>query len=509
MAAPFWEALAALPLASKIFFAIALAVAFAFEFINGFHDTANAVTTVIYTRTLKPGLAVLYSGVMNFLGVLLGGTAVAFSIVNLLPVDLLIEGTSVRAIVMVVSLLLAGVIWNLATWWYGLPVSSSHTLIGSILGVGLVNSLLVRGDVGGVNWSVAAEVALSLLISPVIGFVLAAGLLAAMKRLIPEPRLYRPPDEGDTPPRWVRGALLATCGGVSFAHGSNDGQKGMGLILLALIGFLPAHYALNLYDPAQAKSVREAALAIGDIVRAEEPELLTTAVESDLDAIARNLDGITSFDEIPPIERWEIRQAIYRLRRDVERAGASPEVRAAIAPHAAHFRAAIEYVPTWVVIGVALALGTGTTVGYKRIVVTVAEKIGKTHMTYAQGAAAEMVAAFTIGLADVFHMPVSTTHVLSSGVAGTMWANRSGIRGETVRKIGLAWVLTLPAAILLSGALFSAGRLLIPAARPTAAAPLLTMPAPQDGVVKPGINAIADPPGRPHLPAGAPTPGRR
>jgi phosphate/sulfate permease len=218
-----WAALAGLPLPNKIYLAIAIIITFGFEFINGFHDTANAVATVIYTRTLKPMAAVLYSGVLNFLGVLLGGTAVAFSIVNLLPVDLLIESASVRAIVMVISLLLAGMIWNLATWWYGLPVSSSHTLIGSILGVGLVNSLLTRGDMQGVNWSKAGEVGLSLLISPIIGFAAAAGLLLAMRRLIREPRLYQPPDDGDSPPRWVRAALIATCGGVSFAHGSNDG----------------------------------------------------------------------------------------------------------------------------------------------------------------------------------------------------------------------------------------------------------------------------------------------
>jgi phosphate/sulfate permease len=470
MGRSFWDALAGLPLSNQVFFGVALAVAFGFEFINGFHDTANAVATVIYTRTLKPTIAVVYSGILNFLGVLLGGTTVAFSIVNLLPVDVLIESASVRAVVMVLSLLLAGVIWNLATWWLGLPVSSSHTLIGSILGVGLVNSLLSRGDVQGVNWSQAGEVALSLLISPVLGFVAAAGLLLALKRLIRDPRLYRPPDEGDGPPRWVRGVLLATCGGVSFAHGSNDGQKGMGLILLVLIGFLPTHYALNIDHPTLAQDVQKAAVAIRDIFEAQAPESLTPAIRSDLYVISERLAGKTSFGDISPADRWQVRQAIYRLRRDLGRAGVSPAVRAPIAPHATQFERAVEYVPTWVVVGVALALGVGTMVGYKRIVVTVAEKIGKAHMSYAQGAAAELVAAATIGLADVAHMPVSTTHVLSSGVAGTMWANRSGIQRETVRKIGLAWVLTLPAAMVLSASLFSLGGLLIPAARSRAVA---------------------------------------
>ncbi len=466
MGTSFWDALDLLPLSNKLFFAFALAIAFAFEFINGFHDTANAVTTVIYTHTLKPTIAVIYSGVLNFLGVLVGGTAVAFSIVNLLPVNLLIEGDSARAVVMVLSLLLAGVIWNLATWWYGLPVSSSHTLIGSILGVGLVNSVLTRGDFQGINWSKAGEVALSLLISPAIGFAAAAALLLAMKRMIPEPRLYQPPDQGDTPPRWVRGVLLATCGGVSLAHGSNDGQKGMGLILLVLIGFLPTHYALNVNDPSHANSVRESAIAVRNILERQEPASLTPEIRSDLDTIEKSLTGKSSFGEVPPDERWEVRQAVFRLHRDVRRAQVSPTVRKALAAHAASFAAAIEYVPYWVVLSVAIALGAGTAIGYKRIVVTVAEKIGKAHMSYAQGAAAELVAALTIGLADISHMPVSTTHVLASGVAGTMWANRSGIQGATVRKIGLAWILTLPAAILLSAALFSLGGFLIPAARP-------------------------------------------
>ena len=464
MATSFWEALSALPLSHQIYFAFALVVAFAFEFINGFHDTANAVTTVIYTHTLKPTAAVIYSGIMNFLGVLLGGTAVAFSIVNLLPVNLLIQGDSARAVVMVISLLLAGVIWNLATWWYGLPVSSSHTLIGSILGVGLVNSVLTRGDFQGVNWSKAGEVALSLLISPAIGFAAAAALLLTMKRLIPEPRLYQPPEEGDTPPRWVRGVLLATCGGVSLAHGSNDGQKGMGLILLVLIGFLPTHYALNVNDPLRAHAVRQSAIAVREIFERQEPASFTPAIRADLDVIENALAGKSSFGEVQPEKRWDVRQAVFRLHRDVRRAHVTPSVQKALATHTASFAAAIEYVPYWVVLSVAVALGAGTAIGYKRIVVTVAEKIGKAHMTYAQGAAAELVAAITIGLADGLHMPVSTTHVLSSGVAGTMWANRSGIQGATVRKIGLAWILTLPVAILLSAALFSLGGLLIPTA---------------------------------------------
>jgi phosphate/sulfate permease len=457
----FWDALGQLSFQDQVFFGFALLTAFAFEFINGFHDTANAVTTVIYTRTLAPTPAVLYSAVCNFLGVLLGGTAVAFSIVNLLPVDLLIESASSRAIVMVNSLLLSGVIWNLATWWRGLPVSSSHTLIGSILGVGLANSLITRQDLSGVNWNKAGEVGLSLLISPVIGFVLAAGLLLVMKRIFRDPNLYHPPGEGDNPPHWIRHVLLATCGGVSFAHGSNDGQKGMGLILLTLIGFLPAHYALDVRHSGMAHDVREAAIAIKGLLEPDDQQA-TAQVRADLDPVIDSLKDKSSFTDVAPSDRWEVRQAIYRFNKHLGEAQLSLPTRQAVAPHRRQFSRAIEFVPTWVVFAVAVTLGIGTTIGYKRIVVTVAEKIGKTHLTYAQGAAAEVVAAFTIGLADVAHMPVSTTQVLSSGVAGTMWANRSGIQSSTIRKIGLAWLMTLPVSIVLSAVLFAIGCAMTP-----------------------------------------------
>ncbi len=474
-----WDALSALPLGHQLCFVLALVIAFGFEFINGFHDTANAVTTVIYTGTLRPTPAVLFSGLCNFLGVLLGGTAVAFAIVNLLPVDLLIETSSVRSIVMVLSLLLAGMIWNLGTWWYGLPVSSSHTLIGSILGVGLADSLLNRGDVSGINWNKAADVGLSLLISPLIGFVAAGLLLLTMKRLLANPSLYRPPVEGDSPPHWIRGVLLATCGGVSFAHGSNDGQKGMGLILLALIGFLPTYYSLNVHDARLADDLRQAAVSIDQIVEAEAPEV-AAKVRPDMQLIGTVLAGRSSLADVSLAERWQVRQAILRFRYTLSSSKFTPETHKALVAHHRDFTRAVEFVPVWVVVGVALALGIGTTVGYKRIVVTVAEKIGKTHLTYAQGAAAEFVAAATIGLADVFHLPVSTTQVLSSGIAGTMWANSSGIQSQTVKKIGLAWALTLPAAILLSATFFTLGGALIPGAQaelPSETARAVVMPA--------------------------------
>ena len=460
----FWQALEQLSFAHQMGFAFALFVAFGFEFINGFHDTANAVTTVIYTGTLKPTPAVIFSGFCNFLGVLMGGTAVAFAIVNLLPVDLLIDSSSMRAVVMVLSLLLSGVIWNLGTWWLGLPVSSSHTLIGSIVGVGMANALITKGNpFSGVNWIQVEKVGMALLISPLIGFVSATLMLWTMKACFKNPNLFHPPGEGDEPPHWIRGVLLATCGGVSFAHGSNDGQKGMGLILLVLIGFLPAYYGLDIHHADLAKNMHDAAIEISRIIEKDHPEE-AKLIAADLASIVSKLEGKRSFSEVAPTERWEVREAIFRFRKHILEANISPKTLATLTPYRTHFAQSIEFVPFWVIVGVALALGMGTMIGYKRIVVTIAEKIGKTHLTYAQGASAEIVAAATIMIADSFHLPVSTTHVLSSGIAGTMYANRSGLQVGTLKKIALAWVLTLPVAILLSGVMFILGVFVVPGA---------------------------------------------
>ena len=452
----FWDAVRDLDTSHAIFFFVALTIAFGFEFINGFHDTANAVTTVIYSRSMPATPAVIYSGFLNFLGVLLGGIGVAFGIVNLLPVDLLIRANTSIALVMVLSLLLAGIIWNLGTWYYGLPVSSSHTLIGSILGVGLMNSFLSGNGINGVNWHAAMRTGIALLVSPLVGFLAAAGLFLLIKSLIREPRLYTPPVGDDRPPTWVRYVLILSCGSVSFAHGSNDGQKGMGLILLVLIGFLPFHYALDTNKPGEAANVAkvlpEAREYLADKI------LESPSLGLDLNCLEKQLTGKASFNELKPEDRWEVRQAIYRVELALAEGNPRDDRRVAVRET---LNGAIQFVPFWVVVGVALALGIGTTIGYKRIMVTVAEKIGKTHLTYAQGASAEVVAAITILLADFFHAPVSTTQVLSSGVAGTMAANKSGIQGGTCRKILLAWAFTLPGTIVLSGILFAIGRYLV------------------------------------------------
>jgi len=446
-------------LGTVLFLLVALGIALGFEFVNGFHDTANAVATVIYTKSLSPRKAVLWSGLCNFLGVYLGGIGVAFSIVYLLPVDLLIEVGSGAGMAMVLALLTAAIAWNFGTWWLALPASSSHTLIGAILGVGLASSTLPGRVFGsGVNWHKAAEVGLSLLISPMIGFGVAAVLLLVVRRLAPRSDLHQPPNDRPPPP-FVRLVLWITCTGVSFAHGSNDGQKGIGLIMLILIGILPAHYALNLdYSPEQIEDAARTAAELHHLTPAAAAEL-----RDNLDQIRSALAGKASMSELPAADRLAVRKRILSANNALQalqqQGGLKVEDAARLDALRGRLRSATDYAPTWVLLAVALSLGVGTTVGWKRIVVTVGEKIGKTHMTYAQGAVAEVVAMSAIGAADGFGWPVSTTHVLASGVAGTMFANRSGLQAGTVRKIALAWLLTLPAAVLLAGGLFLLFRL--------------------------------------------------
>ena len=463
---------------------VALLIALGFEFVNGFHDTANAVATVIYTHSMPAELAVMWSGFFNFLGVLLSSGAVAFGIVSLLPVELILQVGSSAGFAMVFALLIAAIIWNLGTWVLGLPASSSHTLIGSIIGVGIANALM-RGQDGtsGVDWSKATEIGWSLLLSPLFGFILAAVLLLVLKFIVRNPALYAEPKGNQPPPLWIRGILIATCTGVSFAHGSNDGQKGMGLIMLILIGTVPTAYALNRAMPMsqvqefQANSQAAAALikkkAEGYNVLGD-PRLAVTSYVSQrklnegtypslvvlVNDIAAQVAQYGSMAKVPAEvvgntrnDMYLASEAIRFLMKDKENDLTKDEA-ATLGAYKKSLDNATKFIPLWVKVAVAIALGLGTMIGWKRIVITVGEKIGKTHLTYAQGASAEIVAAATIGAADYLGLPVSTTHVLSSGVAGTMMANGSGLQMATIRNLLMAWVLTLPAAIMLSGFLY-------------------------------------------------------
>ena len=463
---------------------VALLIALGFEFVNGFHDTANAVATVIYTHALPAQVAVVWSGCWNLLGVLASTGAVAFGIVSLLPVELILQVGSAAGYAMVFALLIAAIIWNLGTWWLGIPASSSHTLIGSIVGVGVANALVNGKDgTSGVDWDQVTKVGEALLFSPLFGFTLSALLLLAMKAVIRVPELYTAPTTNKPPSPWIRGLLILTCTLVSFFHGSNDGQKGMGLIMLILIGVAPTAYALNRAPPeGHAAEFVASAHAVSKIVEAHgagynvigDPRPAVTdyvhahhIAEGTYPSLAVLVKDISdSVEQYGSVARTPL-DKVQNLRNDMYLASEAfrvlakdkeNELTAADKGQIADFKkqldSATKFIPLWVKICVAIALGLGTMVGWKRIVVTVGEKIGKTHLTYGQGAAAELIAAATIGAADGFGLPVSTTHVLSSGVAGTMVANGSGMQWSTIRSIAMAWVLTLPVAMIMSGLLF-------------------------------------------------------
>ena len=467
---------------------LALLIALGFEFVNGFHDTANAVATVIYTHSLPPVFAVVWSGCFNFLGVLISSGAVAYSIITLLPVELILQVGSGAGYAMIFSLLIAAIIWNLGTWWLGIPNSSSHALIGSVMGVGLANQLMapVGQATSGVDWSQATKIIQALLFSPLVGFAASALLLLALKLLVRNKTLYQEPKSSSPPPWWIRGILIFTCTSVSFAHGGNDGQKGMGLIMLILIGVAPTAYALNRTMPDSSIpafiSTAEQANAVFTahaqgappqpivIAKAQIGEALKTrkvdqpVVFSALGVVTRDiaaqLKTYGGLRKAPAVAVPNLRNEIYmtgealRLLGKSKTASISPADAKILKAFQDLMQKATRFIPDWVKIAVAIALGLGTMVGWKRIVVTVGERIGKSHLTYAQGAAAETIAALTIGASELYGLPVSTTHILSSGVAGAMAANGSGLQWSTVRSIAMAWILTLPAAIALAGGLY-------------------------------------------------------
>ncbi len=388
---------------------------------------------------------------------------------------------------MIFALLLAAVMWNLATWYVGLPNSSSHTLIGSVLGVGLANQLLHHGANGtsGVDWSQATKVLSGLLMAPVIGFFAAAAMLLVLRRVARNPTLMQSPGGDAPPPRGIRALLVFTCTAVSFSHGSNDGQKGMGLIMLILIGCAPTAYALNrtlpasetpaFYASADAASrvlARHGEAAV-PVERArpilidalshrtvETPLVYGAAVAVSRDVAAR-VAGYGSLEKVPAEATPNLRNDMYlvldttrMIAKDADKHGFNEADADRLKDYQTRLEAGTRYIPLWVKVAVALALGLGTMIGWKRIVVTVGEKIGKQHMTYGMGASAELVAAGTILAADRFGLPVSTTHILSSGVAGASVASGMGLQRRTLIQLAAAWIMTLPVAMLLSGTLY-------------------------------------------------------
>jgi PiT family inorganic phosphate transporter len=451
-----------------IFLIICLLLACAFEFVNGFHDTANAVATVIYTNSMKPTTAVVYSGVLNFIGVMTGGIGVAMGIVNLLPMEVMVDDNVMHGIAMILALLLSAIIWNLGTWYFGLPASSSHTLIGSILGIGLAFYFL-PGNVGGsaVNWDKAKDTGWALLISPFAGFAAAIAIMFVFKRFVKHDSFYKEPIPGKKPPIWIRMLLWSTCGLVSFFHGQNDGQKGVGLVMMILIAIMPAYFSLdssiNLQSVNANVVVIEKIIAATDTAEFGKEEFKNfNSIKKHAHHFAEATAGRAFVDAVGTTDRFELRKDIVKVTKGAEKLLKSENVAISKADASSlkkeidSAKKLVEFAPSWVIIMISICLGLGTMIGWKRIVKTIGEKIGKQHMSYAQGASAEIVAAIGIGVATAYKAPVSTTHMLSSGIMGSMVAKKGlkNLQRGTITNILLAWVLTLPVTIILSGGLF-------------------------------------------------------
>jgi phosphate/sulfate permease len=461
----------------EIFFLLILCLVAAcgFEFVNGFHDTANAVATVIYTNAMRPWIAVAWSAFWNFIGVFAGGIGVAMAIVYLLPIEALIDQDVYHGLAMIGALLISAIIWNLGTWYYGLPSSSSHTLIGSILGVGVAFSLLPENtSFVAVNWQEATKTGMSLIVSPLLGFSLTIILMFVLKRLVKNKSIFKEPHKRKPPPLWIRSILVLTCTLVSFFHGSNDGQKGVGLIMLILIGIVPFQFALD--DSKNSSGIGRSLLQVEQVVGKVDATALPAKDLENLQGLQnqvadlKGIFAVNNIEDLPDNRKFQVRKDILLLSKGTEAmlkskdVALSPADRGKIAEHVLVMRSYTDYAPFWVMLIVALSLGGGTMVGWKRIVTTIGEKIGKEHLTYAQGASAELMAASVIGFSTfIFKLPVSTTHILSSGIAGSMVANRGikNLNPSTVRNIALAWVLTLPVSMFLAGALFLFFRWLI------------------------------------------------
>ncbi len=451
-----------------VFLIICLFLACAFEFVNGFHDTANAVATVIYTNSMKPTTAVVYSGALNFIGVMTGGIGVAMGIVNLLPMEVLVDSNVYHGIAMIMALLLSAIVWNVGTWYFGLPASSSHSLIGSILGIGLAFYFL-PGNTGAsaVNWDKAKETGWALLLSPFAGFAAAIVVMFIFKRILKNDLFYKEPIPGKVPPIGIRILLWATCGLVSFFHGQNDGQKGVGLVMMILIATMPALFSLNseisLQPITKSMVVIEKIISATDTTEFGKEEFKNFyLVKKHAQHFAQVTGTVLNAGEVIEANRFEVRKDVVKVTKSAEKLMKSDNVAISkadtevIKKEIEGAKKLVEFAPSWVIIMISICLGLGTMIGWKRVVKTIGEKIGKQHMSYAQGASAEIVAAIGIGVATAFKAPVSTTHMLSSGIMGSMVAKKGlkNLQRSTITNILLAWVLTLPVTIILSGSLF-------------------------------------------------------
>lgn len=440
------------------------------EAVNGFHDIANAVATVIYSRAMKPFEAVAMSAFCNFIGVLIGGTAVAFSLVYLLPANMVAGINTVSEVSLFLAMILTAVAWNLGTWWLGIPNSTTHAYIGSIIGISMADAFLLGLPMAEqINWHQGEKIMTALIVSPIVGFLLGLMLLHLIRRLAHDPAMFQPTEDGERKPGLaIRSLLIAGSAGVSLMHGSNDGQKSIGLMMIALFGLFPAAYGL---DPGRLNAADfDRLIAVVEDVQ-EIGEELGAATDSETLKLVDNLKlkeiralHATLLDEKNGVDLEEdtaisVRKEILLIHGRVAKllktkalmGQVTNEQRSRLEQAHTVLAEFVEHVPGWIMLLSALALGGGSMIGYRKIVTTLGEKMGSSRMNPAQGTAAQMSAVASIAMADLGGLPVSTTHVLSSAVVGTVVATpHQHINQTTITHIAMTWVTTLPGTMLLS-----------------------------------------------------------
>ncbi|CAL1329307.1 inorganic phosphate transporter [Candidatus Providencia siddallii] len=464
-----------------------------YEAINGFHDTANAVAIIIYTKAMSARLAVIMSGIFNFFGVLLGGLSVAYAIVHLLPTNFLFNVTPFYGIIMLFSLLLSAIVWNLATWYLGIPASSSHTLIGATIGVCITNSIVTKVSiVNALNIPKMINILISLIISPIIGFIISSFIIFIFRFYYEKIKKYhtnylkvnkdKKKYDKHKPTFWIRIALIFSAIGVSFSHGANDGQKGIGIIMLVLICIAPSDFIINInsnknditktynaivcmqqyhlihnlkFDSKIKKSLKDNNEIKNFIYKINDVNVAITSILNQAQSLLVN---IKNYNKLTLEQKKHVRSLLICISGIANFIANLPETNDKdsnlLKKISFDLLKPIEYSPLWIIIIVALSLSFGTMFGWKRISITIGEKIGKKCITYAQGVSAQLTAGVSIGIASYTGMPVSTTQVLSSAVAGAMLADGYGLQIKTVKSVILTWLLTLPMSILLSSILY-------------------------------------------------------
>ncbi|CAL4325746.1 Low-affinity inorganic phosphate transporter 1 [Buchnera aphidicola (Eriosoma grossulariae)] len=473
---------------SFYFLILSLIFVCVYEIVNGFHDIANSVITVIYTRSMSSNIAVIMASVFNFFGVILGGLSIAYTIVHLLPIEVLLNLSFFHRFLVIFFILLVVMLLNLFSWYYRLPSSSSHALIGSIIGIGFANSILFHCSLlNSINVIHIKNIFIVLICSPFFGFFIAlffVFLLRSLKMILKynniinmDPVFYKNKFNKTRPPFLIQMTLILSAIGLSYAHGSNDGQKSIGLIMLILMSILPGYFVLNLNSaPVEIIHTQKSIKYFKEYYQLNNLHAMNSysvsikkhfyskysyyddPFLSSMNYVNHIMNNVSNYRQLGITERIYIHRLLLLISNHINKklilSNINQGDKIFLKKLQFNILKSTEYAPLWIIFMVAFFLSIGSIIGWRRISVTIGKKIGQKNMTYGQAISIQMTSSISIGLANYVGFPVSTTHISSSAVMGVMLISRGGIQLKTVKNIFLAWVLTIPISIFLSGLLY-------------------------------------------------------